>query len=413
MEIKKDSKGRNLKPGENQMSDGRYRYRYVDKYGNRKAIYAWKLVTTDKTPKGKREDLSLREKIKNLSKDIDDGIRTCDSKITVSQMVEKYLSTKAGLATSTKNNYLHMLERNIRPTAFGQLQICKVKKSDVKKYYAYLFSQKKFKVGTIQLYQNLIFPSFQLAVEDDLIRKNPCNGCMKEYSRNSLSSNKIPLSRQQQKELLRFLQNDATYGNYFVLTAFILATGARIGEALGITWNDIDLVKKQVVFNHQLIYKKKDGKIKFYISKTKNGEERIVPLQNDIVEILKQYKSETYFLCQSSPFEVDGYKGFIFFNKYLKAHQPNTIVKAYHLMVSAHNKDIIDDDDPVVLPDFTPHTLRHTFCTRMAENGIDIRVLQYIMGHKTIEITMQVYNHVNNERNHKEVQKVSSALYAI
>ena len=105
MEIKKDSKGRNLRPGEDQMSDGRYRYRYIDRYGNRKPIYAWKLVPTDKTPTGKREDLSLREKIKKLEKDIEDGIKSYDAKITVTELVSRYLDIKPNLATSTKNNY--------------------------------------------------------------------------------------------------------------------------------------------------------------------------------------------------------------------------------------------------------------------------------------------------------------------
>ena len=69
MKITKDLKGRNLNPNEDQLKDGRYRYRYTDKSGNRKAVYAWKLVKTDKTPQGKREDLSLREKEKQIEKD--------------------------------------------------------------------------------------------------------------------------------------------------------------------------------------------------------------------------------------------------------------------------------------------------------------------------------------------------------
>ena len=63
-----------------------------------------------------------------------------------------------------------------------------------------------------------------------------------------------------------------------------------------------------------------------------------------------------------------------------------------------------------MLPDFSAHTFRHTFCTRMAENGIDVKVLQEIMGHKTIAITMQVYNHVLEGRAEAEMQRVSSAL---
>ena len=91
MENKKDSKGRNLKPGEDELSNGRYRYRYTDKYGKRQAIYSWKLTPTDKTPTGKVEDICLREKIRLLSKDIDDGIKTYDGKLTVFELINRYL----------------------------------------------------------------------------------------------------------------------------------------------------------------------------------------------------------------------------------------------------------------------------------------------------------------------------------
>lgn len=411
MENKKDTKGRVLRSGEDQLKNGRYRYRYTDRYGNRQAIYSWKLTPTDKTPQGKVEDISLREKIKNLQKDIEDGIKSYD-KITVTELIERYLDIKVNLAVTTKNNYIHIKNKNIKGTHFGNLEVSSVKTSDVKKFYAYLYEEKNFKVGTLQLYQNLIFPAFQMAVDDCLIRRNPCKGCMKDYSKNTLYSSKKPLTKEEQQELLNFLLHDKTYNVYYVLIAFMLSTGCRISETIGITWNDIDLKEKTVSVNHQLIYKKnKEGKTDFFIAPTKTKETRIIPLQNDIVRILQQHKKETYFSSMASPFEIDGHKGFLFLNRNSKPHQTNTIVKAFHLMVSAHNKDA--DENDVMLPDFTPHTLRHTYCTRMAENGMDIRVLQEIMGHKTLEVTMQVYNHISNDRCRKEVDRLEDILLAV
>lgn len=409
MENKKDSKGRILRTGEDQLSNGRYRYRYTDRYGKRQTVYSWKLTPTDKTPQGKVEDISLREKEKNIARDVEDGIKSYD-KITVTELIERYLSLKAKLAVTTKNNYIHIKDKNIKGTSFGNMIISSVKTSDVKKFYAYLYEVKNFKVGTLQLYQNLIFPAFQIAVDDDMIRKNPCKGCMKDYSKKTMYSSKEPLTREEQKELLQFLKNDNTYGGYYVLISFMLSTGCRIGEALGITWDDIDLKEKKVSVNHQLIYKKKDGSTKLFISPTKTKETRIIPLQNDIVSILQQHKKDTYFISTSNPFEVDGVKGFVFYNSNMKPHAPNTIVKAFHLMASAHNKNI--DDDGIILPDFTPHTLRHTYCTRMAENGIDIRVLQELMGHKTLAVTMQVYNHISDDRCKNEVDRMEDVLKA-
>lgn len=410
METKKDSKGRNLKQNEDQLKDGRYRYRYTDKYGNRKAVYAWKLVTTDKTPTGKREDLSLREKVKQIEKDIDDGIRTYDAMITVCDLLERYLETKPSMANSTRNNYIHIINKNIEPHKLGSMSICNVKKSDIKKYYAYLYKDKKFAVGTIQLYQNLLFPAFQLAVEDSLIRLNPCNGCMKDYVRGSLSSTKYPLSRDEQKALVNFVMNDNIFSKYYVMIVTILSTGCRIGEIIGLTWNDIDFDDKCIDINHQIIYKKKNGKTQHYAEPPKNRTYRKIPLQKEIISILKKHKENTYFISKMNQYEVDGYSNFVFLNNQMKMYTPNTIVRAFHEIRDAYNQSVEEND--VSLPDFSPHTLRHTYCTRMAENGMDIKVLQEIMGHKTIAITMQVYNHVNFERAQKEVVGLDSVLEA-
>lgn len=165
MATKKDNKGRVLKQNEDQLKDGRYRYRYTDKYGKRSAVYAWKLVKTDKTPNGKKEDISLREKILNIEKDLRDGINIDISNITVVDLIKRYLDIKTQLANSTKINYAHILEKNIKGTQLGSMKICDVKKSDILKYYSYLYADRKFKPSTIQLYQNILFPAFQLAVD--------------------------------------------------------------------------------------------------------------------------------------------------------------------------------------------------------------------------------------------------------
>lgn len=410
METKKDSKGRNLKQNEDQLKDGRYRYRYTDKYGNRKAVYAWRLVRTDKTPIGKKDDLSLREKIRQIERDIDDGIRTYDAMITVLELLNRYLATKSNIAITTKNNYLHIIEKNIKPNKLSSMKICNVKKSDIKQFYAYLFNELIFTTGTIQLYQNVLFPAFQLAVEDSLIRLNPCKGCMKDYVHGSYSSTKYPLNREEQNVLINFVKNDNIFSKYYVMIATMLSTGCRIGEIIGLTWDDIDFENKCIHITHQIIYKKKDGRIQHYSELPKNRTCRDVPLQNEIISILKKHKDNTYFMSKISSYKVDGYSNFVFLNSQMRLYTPNTIVRAFHEIRDSYNETV--EEDGVMLPDFSPHTLRHTYCTRMAENGIDIKVLQEIMGHKTIAVTMQVYNHVDFDRAQKAVLELDSVLEA-
>ena len=415
MAIKKDSKNRNLKPNESQLKDGRYRYRYTDKYGKRQAVYSWKLVPTDKTPIGKKEDLSLREKIREIEKDLVDGINTYSSHSLVNDLISSYLELKIKLAITTKNNYIHMWEKNIKDSFLGTMRVCDVKKSDIQRYYAELHQQKKFSVGTIQLYQNLLFPTFQMAVDDSIIRLNPCRNCMKDYVQGSMSSAKHPLTRTEQSILLNFVKNNNFYSNSYSLIAFMLGTGCRIGETLGVTWNDINFEEKYISINHQIIYKKKDTSIVYFAAPTKTKKERKIPIKDDLIEILKSHRAESYFISKSSGFEVDGYKDFVFVNREGKLRTPNTIVRTFHGIRNMYNKEETENAleefrEPNLLPSFTPHTLRHTFCTRNAENGMDVKVLQEIMGHANITVTMQVYNHATFERTQRVVEEIDSVL---
>lgn len=414
-ETKKDSKGRNLKANEDQLKDGRYRYRYTDRYGNRKAIYAWKLIETDKTPPKKKNDKCLRQKERDLQLDIDVGLHTFDAKqLTVGALVEKYLKTKS-IAESTINNYTDMLEKHIRPTNFGKLYVSDVRKSDVQAFYAYLRNTLHFAIGSIQLYQNLIYPSFQMAVEDDMIRKNPCKGCMRDY-KSSADSSRVALSREEQRELLSFVQNSVVYNRYYPMIVFMLGTGCRIGETMGITWNDIDFDKAILHINHQVIYKKKKteehpkGQIVHYITAPKNKTSRDIPLQSDVLQILKEYKGKTYEISLNMGPTLGGYSNFVFLNSNLHLHTPNTLTRAFHNIVDAFNVEAELNGVDMRLPTFSAHTFRHTFCTRMAENKIDVKVLQTIMGHKTLAITMQVYNHVSNQRAIEEIKSLPSVL---
>jgi integrase len=415
MTAKKDSKGRNLKQNEDQLKDGRYRYRYTDKYGKRQAVYSWKLVTTDKTPIGKKEDLCLREKIKKIEKDCNDGINTYMSQSSVNDLVMAYLDLKIKLAITTKNNYIHIWEKNIKDSFLGKMRLCDVKKSDIQRFYADLYENKKFSVGTIQLYQNLLFPVFQMAVDDSIIRLNPCRNCMKDYTQGSMSSNRIPLTKQEQSILLNFTKDNNFYSSTFSLLAFLLGTGCRISEALGMTWDNINFEEKYVEVDHQILYKKKDDKIVYFSAPTKTKKSRKIPLQNNLIEILRRHQQETYFISKASVFEVDGYKDFVFINREGKLKTPNTIVRTLHGIRNMYNKEesenaIEECREPILLPTFTPHTLRHTFCTRMAETGIDIKVLQEIMGHANITVTMQVYNHATFERVQKAVEGTENIL---
>lgn len=166
---RKDSRGRVLNDGETQGKDGRYRYQYMDVLGERKAVYSWKLLPSDKTPAGKRKDLSLREKEKKIKEDLNSGTVPCGGNMTVLELVEKYVSQKTGVRHNTKAGY-NFVVNIIKNEEFGMKRIDKVKLSDAKAWMIKLQADGRG-YSSIHSIRGVVRPAFQMAVDDDLLIK--------------------------------------------------------------------------------------------------------------------------------------------------------------------------------------------------------------------------------------------------
>lgn len=171
MQTRKDSKGRKLWTGESQEKDGRYRYKYVDSLGKRKSVYSWKLTPSDAVPKGKRQDISLREKEKLIQRDLNDGIATNGGDIILLDLVQKYVDQKQNMKPNTLQNYRSTLN-TLKKYDIGTKKIKNIKPSDVKSWIISLQKDGK-SYGTINILKSVVKPAFQMAVNDDYIRKNP------------------------------------------------------------------------------------------------------------------------------------------------------------------------------------------------------------------------------------------------
>ena len=170
---RKDLRGRTLRKGEMQRSsDKRYAYSYTDPLGRRKYIYANDLVT-------------LREKEAQLTKDQMDGLDIyVAGKATVNFVFDRYMSLKTNLRQTTRSNYLYMYDRFIRDT-FGKKKIAEIRYSDVLQFYNYLLDKQGLQTNTLESVHTLLHPTFQLAVRDEIVRKNPTDGVMAEIKKSS------------------------------------------------------------------------------------------------------------------------------------------------------------------------------------------------------------------------------------
>ena len=416
-EKRRDSKNRILQNGESQRKDGKYEFKYVDVNGTRRSAYSWKLVATDKVPEGKRCELSLREMEKQIRRDLEDGISThTANSITLNELFDTYMSTKE-LKQSTRTNYMYMY-KNYVSDVIGKRRIGSIKYSDIKKFYNSLILEKKFKPNSMEIINTILHPVFTMAVRDGYIRTNPSDGVMAEIkkSHNWEKPKRHALTEEQQAKFIDFVANSETYSHWLPLLTVFLGTGCRVGEIIGLTWDDCNFAEGIISINHNLIYRQQDdGKCEMHITtpKTESGK-RIVPMFEAVRKALLQEKKQQMKQGFNSTI-IDGYSGFIFTNRCGYVHNPQTINRAIKRIYMACNEQEKiqakkEHRQPILIPHFSVHNLRHTFCTRFCENETDLKIIQEIMGHSDITTTMNIYNEATKERKQESFARLEGKI---
>lgn len=417
-EKRKDNKGRILKDGESQRKDGRYRYQYTDPKGDRHEVYSWKLVETDRTPPGKRDDISLREKIKQLNRDMDDGIRTAaDNKITLNEMFELYMAGKYELKQSTRTNYLYMY-RNYVSQGIGKKKIASIRYSDIKAFYNQLIKDKGFKPNSMEIINTILHPVFTLAVRDGYIRNNPTDGVMAEIKKghNWEKPKRHALTEQEQEAFIDYIANSDIYRHWLPLFTVFLGTGCRVGEIIGLRWQDCEFENNTISINHNLIYRQQDnGKCEMHITTPKTSAGcRTIPMLNEVRKALLQERREQMQKGYNETV-IDGYSGFVFTNREGFVHNPMTINRAIQRIYTAYNEHEQENArkerrKPILIRHFSVHNLRHTFCTRFCENETNIKVIQEIMGHSDIGTTMNIYAEATESKKKESFENLQGKI---
>ena len=393
-EKRRDSKGRILHTGESQRTDGKYLYKYVDAFGNTKYVYAWRLTPTDVTPKGKRHDISLREKEEQIKKDLLDGIDSTGKKMTLCQLYAKRNAQRANVKKSTQKQR-EQLMRLLKEDKLGARSIDTIKPSDAKEW-ALRMKEKGFSYNTVNNHKRSLKASFYIAIQDDYVRKNPFDFKLNEVIEDD-TKGKVALTEKQEQALLSFIKTDNVYHKYYDDVLILLKTGLRISELCGLTVKDIDFKNEIVHIDHQLLKSKEQG---YYIEtpKTKSGI-RQVPLSE---ETIKAFQRVIKSRPKTKPIEVDGHSDFVFVNHKGKPKVAIDYSSLFVRMVKKYNKHHKENS----LPHITPHILRHTFCTKMAHRNMNPKDLQYIMGHSNISITLDWYAHSSIESAKTEIKRL-------
>lgn len=382
-----------LRTGEGQRPNGTYEYRWTDAHGNRHRVYAKTLEL-------------LREKEEEIQKDKCDGIKAEARYVTINDVFDMWRQLKRGLKDNTFQNYQYMYNMFVRPD-FGKTRVSSLKKSDVKRFYNTLADERGLQASTIDSIHTVLHQVLDMAVDDAYLRVNPSDNVLKELKQSHIfkAEKRRGLTKPEQELLLDFLQRNHTYKHWYPIIAVMVGTGLRVGEVTGLRWCDIDLAEGLVDVNHTLVYydhRETDGKKGCYFNvntpKTKAGV-RQVPMLDFVREAFlreREYQEANEIQCKVV---IDGYTDFIFVNRFGATQHQGTLNKAIRRIIRDCNDEVLlrGETNPVLLPHFSCHSLRHTFTTRMCEAGVNVKVIQDALGHADISTTLNIYADVTKE----------------
>lgn len=385
---RKKNKKMALRKGETQRPNGGFDYRWTDEYGKRHSIYA---PTLDE----------LRQKEEAITKDQCDGIKTEARFITINEMFGRWKQLKRGLKDNTFQNYQYLYNQFVAPR-FGKKRISSLVKSDVKRFYNTLADERGLAISTIDGVHTVLHQVLDMAVEDAYIRHNPSDNVLKELKQtHSSSERRRALTKQEQDLFLSYLRSSEKYRHWYPVFAVMLGTGLRVGEAVGLRWCDIDLDDGMIDINHTLVYYRHETNgcyCNIHTPKTRNGI-RKVPMLDFVKDAFleeKQCQMDNSIRCVST---IDGYTDFIFVNRFGEPQHQGTLNKALRRIIRDCNDEILlkGKRNPILLPQFSCHILRHTFTTRMCEAGVNVKVIQDTLGHADVSTTLNIYADVTKE----------------
>lgn len=398
---RRDNRGRLLRTGEGQRDDGRYYYRYNDLNGKRKMIYAMSLA-------------DLREQEKQIRRDLEDGIDSTKGEMSLNSAFDLYLSTKVNIKDSTRSTYLTTWIY-VNESTLGEMSICDIRNSHILRFYAEM-NKAGLAAGTQKNVHLLLHAVFAMAVKNDYIRKDPTTDAIKEIS--GPVKKVSALTRQQQATLLNFVQESTVYGHYEPLITVFLNTGLRESELCGLSWENVDFKENVIHVKQQLLYRDYGNGYTYHLQSLKtSSSECDIPITMECRKALQRQR-EFDMMLNIKRQEVEGIKNFVFINRVGMPYMDYSLNKAFKNIVNRYNRSEEkqarkENRDPVPLPHFTCHVLRHCFASRMAEAGIEAKTLQMLMGHSNLSTTMQIYVNLDFEEVKKQVANVEQYIKVV
>lgn len=265
--------------------------------------------------------------------------------------------------------------------------------------------------NSLTRYNEILSLLFETAIQNGLAETNPARGALKVKRENP--KEKRILTEEEEMRFIEFVRNDSYYKGYAPMFILGFGTGMRIGEILSLTWKDIDFNNNSIHVDKTLCkicdYVRQGGKARFTITAPKTAAStREVPMLGKVKDALLEQRKKRDKLNAIS---IDGYTDFVFTGRTGNVYHSDNIRTAIKNIVDRMNKEEkekaeAENREPIVFESFSPHCMRHTFATRCYEKGVKEKVVQKILGHSKLDMTLNVYTHTTDEMIAEDIQKM-------
>lgn len=406
---KRDSNGKILPENVTQRKDGTYMWRKsID--GKKYCVYGKTLGEIKQ-----KRDIALGEIRKGEYKGKHEKMREeralAQKDITLNEWFFQWekVYRVGNVKENTLNNNHRQYMKHFSDT-IGRMKIKNIRQIDITNILNTL-SENGQRYSSLARYVELLSMMFNDAISNELVDNNPARGALK--GRKQDAKEKRILTEQEEKRFIEFVRNDRYYKSYAPMFILGFGTGMRIGEILALTWKDIDFKNDTIHVDKTLCklsdYVKQGGKTYFTITTPKTvSSVRDVPMLGKVKEALLEQRKNRDKLNSIS---IDGYTDFVFTGRTGNVFYAENIRGAIKHIVGRMNREEneaaeAEGREPIVFGDFTPHCMRHTFATRCYEKGVKEKVVQKILGHSKLDMTLNVYTHTTDEMIEEDLQKL-------
>mgnify|MGYP004615956423 FL=1 len=376
----KSLNGKELGKGLSQRKDGLYQGRFVNRFGMKQTVYAKTLN-------------EVRQKLRNEQYEDEKALNVVTKDVTLDEWYAIWMDTcKKNCRASTKETYAGHYRRIQK--ALGWRKLTSLNLLIMQQAINELETDNERKNS-----KKILVDMLEKAIDSDLLIKNSAKQI------NTVISKEIKKERRVltvgETELFFRYAKDTFYYNLYVVA---IDTGMRIGELMGLQWSDVDFEKKVVHVRRSLCYFRKDGKYVFEWHDTKtHNSKRTIPLTTRAMEALKKQRVRRQeILLKNAQTAQDEYKNLVFVTRNNRPTQQFIVQECMDVTTRRIQKEHPEFER------FSPYCFRHTFATRAIENGMQPKSVQKLLGHGSLQLTMDLYCHVTDDTLFDEMLKMEA-----